>query len=132
MAIFTPKPTRRAFVRGSAAALGAGALAAGPLARTLAAQDDFPSRTMNVVVPTREGGGADRLLRGVMGVWKNHLGANFEAEFYPGASGRIGYELYLGRKEPNCYNLLFGNMGPETIMYVLQQPDYQFPGDYVY
>jgi tripartite-type tricarboxylate transporter receptor subunit TctC len=127
----TMAPTRRSFVRGSAAAVGFGAVAASPLRRAFA-QDDFPSRNISVVVPTREGGGADRLLRGFTAVWKKHLGTNFEPEFYPGASGRVGYELYLNRKEPDAYNLLFGNMGPETIMYVLQQPDYEFPGDYVY
>jgi len=44
----------------------------------------------------------------------------------------VGYELFLGKREPDAYNLLFGNMGPETIMYVLQKPPYKFPGDYVY
>lgn len=44
----------------------------------------------------------------------------------------MGYEVYLGKREPDGYNLLFGNMGPEVIMYALQKPNYKFPGDYYY
>ena len=126
------QPTRRSFLQGSAVALGAGALAGVPFRGAAAA--DFPSRTIEVIVPTREGGGADRNLRAVTGVWKKYLnGATFEPGFYPGASGRVGYEVYMGKREPNPHNLLFGNMGPEVLNWVVQPPEsFQFPGDYKY
>ena len=126
------QPTRRSFLKGSAAALGAGALAAGPWRRAGAA--DFPSRSIEVIVPTREGGGADRNLRAVTDVWSKYLeGAVFEPGFYPGASGRVGYEVYMGTREPNPHNLLFGNMGPEVLNWVVEPPEtFQFPGDYKY
>jgi putative tricarboxylic transport membrane protein len=122
--------TRRRFLQGSAMGLSALTLARWPQA--LAA--DFPSRTIEVIVPTREGGGADRNLRAATGVWKEHLGgATFEPGFYPGASGRVGYEVYMGKREPNPHNLLFGNMGPEVLNWVVQPPEtFQFPGDYKY
>jgi tripartite-type tricarboxylate transporter receptor subunit TctC len=126
------QPTRRSFLKGSTAALGVGAVAGVPFRRAAAA--DFPSRTIEVIVPTREGGGADRNLRAATGVWKEYLGgATFEPGFYPGASGRVGYEVYMGKREPNPHNLLFGNMGPEVLNWVVQPPEtFQFPGDYKY
>ena len=126
------QPTRRSFLKGGTAALGMGALAGGFSRRAAAA--DFPSRTMEVIVPTREGGGADRNLRAVTGVWSKYLeGAVFEPGFYPGASGRVGYEVYMGKREADPHNLLFGNMGPEVLNWVVQPPEtFAFPGDYKY
>jgi hypothetical protein len=114
------QPTRREVLAGTAAGVAACGLA--PWSRALA--QEFPSRTIEVVVPTREGGGADRNLRAVTGVWKKYLNdATFEAVFYPGASGRVGYEVYMGKIEPDPHNLLFGNMGPEVLNWVVEPPE---------
>jgi tripartite-type tricarboxylate transporter receptor subunit TctC len=121
--------SRRQFLKGSVAAAGAGALWGFPLREAVAA---FPDRIMKVVIPTGQGGGADRLARSFSDIWKKYLGANFEYEFFPGAAGQVGYEVYVGRKERDAYNLLFGNMGAEMIMYALQDPKYKFPQDFVY
>ncbi|MEE8275942.1 MAG: hypothetical protein V3R75_02165 [Alphaproteobacteria bacterium] len=122
--------TRRTVLKGSGAALGLAA--AGSVSRAFG--QAYPSRTIDVVVPTREGGGADRNLRAVTGVWKKYLkGAVFEAAFFPGASGRVGYEVFMNKREPDCYNLLLGNMGPEVLNWVVQPPEsFKFPGDYQY
>lgn len=122
-------PTRRAFCSGALATLGAGALLGGLPRPAFAA---FPDRNLKVVIPTGQGGGAERLARTFSDVWKKSLGANFEYEFFPGAAGQVGYEIYVGRKERDAYNLLFGNIGAEMIMYALQDPKYKFPQDYVY
>jgi len=92
----------------------------------------FPSRNMRVVIPTGQGGGADRLARVFDDYWGAQLKAKFEYAFHPGAAGQVGYELYLHKRERDGHNLLFGNMGPEMIMYALQKPPYKFPGDYQY
>ena len=84
------------------------------------------------MIPTRRGGGADRDLRNFNSVWKKYLKTSFRMDFYRGGSGQLGYETYLGKRTRDCYNLLFGNMGPEVIMYALQKPNYKFPGDYYY
>jgi tripartite-type tricarboxylate transporter receptor subunit TctC len=118
--------TRRDVLRSG---LAAATLAAIPFRSARAA---YPDHTIKVVVPTRAGGGADRLARGFTEVWRKHLGATFEFDFYPGGSGQVGYELFTGRRDKDAYNLLFGNMGPEIIMYVLQNPKYRFPEDYFY
>ncbi len=118
-------PGRRRLLAGAAAAVAAGRLAP---ARAQA----FPSHNMRVVIPTGQGGGADRLARVFDDFWGPLLKTHFEYSFYPGAAGQVGYELYLNRREKDGHNLLFGNMGPEMIMYALRKPPYRFPEDYQY
>jgi len=118
-------PSRRRLLAGAAAAVAAGML---PPARAQA----FPSHNMRVVIPTGQGGGADRLARVFDDFWGPLLKTHFEYSFYPGAAGQVGYELYLNRREKDGHNLLFGNMGPEMIMYALRKPPYRFPEDYQY
>jgi len=118
-------PSRRRLLAGAAAAVAAGNL------RPARAQA-FPSHNMRVVIPTGQGGGADRLARVFDDFWGPLLRTHFEYSFYPGAAGQVGYELYLNRREKDGHNLLFGNMGPEMIMYALRKPPYRFPEDYQY
>ena len=120
--------SRRDALKGGVAA-GALALASGPLSRARAA--GFPERNIDVIVPTREGGGADRNLRAFTAVWKKYLDTNLEPGFYPGASGRVGYEVYMGRFEPDAYSLIFGNMGPELLNWVVEKPSFDID-DYLY
>jgi tripartite-type tricarboxylate transporter receptor subunit TctC len=92
----------------------------------------YPSRNLRVVIPTAQGGGADRLARVFDDFWGPLLKTKFEYGFFPGAAGQVGYEVYLHKRERDGHNLLFGNMGPEMIMYALQKPPYKFPQDYQY
>lgn len=91
----------------------------------------YPERNINVIIPTREGGGADRNFRAFTSIWKSKLGVDFEPGFFPGASGRVGYEVYMGKQEPNAYNLIFGNMGPEVLNWAMQEPSFDV-NDYFY
>lgn len=116
--------TRRRLLAGAGAAM-----ALGPL--QVRAQG-FPSKNIRVVIPTGQGGGADRLARTFDDFWAPLLKANFEYGFFPGAAGQVGYELFVQKRERDGHNLLFGNMGPEMIMYALQKPPYRFPEDYQY
>jgi tripartite-type tricarboxylate transporter receptor subunit TctC len=117
-----PSFARRRLLAGTAAAVIVGNVRA----------QAFPSRNMRVVIPTGQGGGADRLARVFDDFWGAQLKTKFEYAFHPGAAGQVGYELYLHKRERDGHNLLFGNMGPEMIMYALQKPPYKFPGDYQY
>lgn len=122
---------RRTLLKGGAAAVGGAALSASPFTGAFGAS--FPSQPLKVMVATREGGGADRNLRAFWSVWKKYLKTTMEASFYPGAAGRVGYQKYMGIAKPDCYTLLFGNMGPETLNWVVKKPGgFKFPGDYVY
>ncbi len=122
-------PTRRGFLRGTAAGAAFAALSGGMASRAFAEQ--YPERNINVYVPTREGGGADRNLRAFTGVWKNYLKTNFEGSYYPGAAGRVGYEKYMGLAADDCHELLFGNMGPEVLNWVVKAPTFSLD-DYFY
>lgn len=124
-----PHLSRRRLLQGAAAGLGAAATL-NPFRHAWG--QSFPERNMQVVIPTGQGGGVDRTARAFTGIWSRYLDTNFEFSYHPGASGQVGYEVYLGRRDADCYNLLFGNIGPEMIMYVTQDPDYDYPGDYTY
>jgi tripartite-type tricarboxylate transporter receptor subunit TctC len=113
--------TRRRLVAGTAAAIALGPLRA-----------HAQSKNIRVVIPTGQGGGAERLARSFDEVWSKLLKTNFEYSFYAGAAGQVGYETFVHKREKDGYNLLFGNMGPEMIMYALQKPNYRFPEDFQY
>ena len=115
---------RRRLLTGAAAAL--------TIAPLRSRAQGFPSKNMRVVIPTAQGGGADRLARTFDDFWGPLLKTNFEYGFFAGAAGQVGYELYVSKRERDGHNLLFGNMGPEMIMYALQKPPYRFPEDYQY
>ena len=117
--------TRRRLLAGMAAASSLGPYAG-------AWGQAFPSRNMKVVIPTGQGGGAERLARAFDDLWGKLLKTKFEYDFFPGAAGQVGYEVFVHKREKDAYNLLFGNMGPEMIMYALRKPKYRFPQDYQY
>ncbi len=117
--------TRRKILAGGAALFGAAVL---PRARAAG----YPDHNIHVVIPTRQGGSAERLARTFDDFWGPLLKTHFEYGFFPGAAGQVGYELFIHKRDHDAYNLLFGNMGPEMIMYALRNPDYKFPQDYFY
>lgn len=119
--------SRRSFMKTSA-------LASAGLSMPLAslAQEAFPSRPMQVIIPTGEGGGVDQAARAFTRIWSKYLGTDFEFGYYAGASGQVGYETYLGRTEADGHNLLFGNIAPEMIMYATQNPNFTYPDDIQY
>jgi tripartite-type tricarboxylate transporter receptor subunit TctC len=121
------KISRREALAGMA---GIGAASLG--GRSLRAQQKFPAHKFSVIIPTGQGGGAERIARPFDSIWSKLLGQPFEYEFHPGAAGQVGYTLYIQKRDHDGYNLLYGNMGPEMIMYALQNPAYKFPQDYFY
>lgn len=114
---------RRHFMMTSLAAIGAGILSSGRIADAFA-QASFPSRNIRVYIPTQQGGGADLNLRLVTNIWKDVLKVNFEPVFQPGAAGRVAYEQYMAKATPDGHDLLFGNMGPEVLNWVLKKPTF--------
>ncbi len=119
---------RRTFLALTSAA-GAAALSPGWASPGLAAE--FPERTMQAYIPTRAGGGADRNFRAFGGVWSKYLGKDIEPSFYPGAAGRVGYETYMAKAADDCHDLIFGNMGPEVLNWVVKKPTFSLD-DYFY
>lgn len=120
------RPTRRGFLKQSSGFAAAAALPGAAFAQS------FPTRPMQVVIPTGEGGGVDRSARAFTSAWSEFIGQNFEFSYYPGASGQVGYEVFANRVEPDLYTLLFGNIAPEMMMYALQDPNFIYPDDIFY
>jgi len=120
------------FNRRELLAMGGAALATVAAPGIARAQAAYPSQNMQVLIPTGEGGGVDQAARAFTRVWAKHLGANFEYSYFPGASGQVGYEVFVGKREADAYNLLFGNIGPEMIMYATQAVKYKYPEDILY
>src|SRR3546814_5839923 len=95
------KTTRRSFMAGTATLAGATVLT-GAFSRPAWAA--YPERNIEILIPTAEGGGADRDVRIFTSVWKNHIDTNFEYAFFPGAAGQVGYEVF-GRSEEHTSEL---------------------------
>ncbi len=111
---------------GTGAAAGAATLFTPAILR---AQGAYPTRNINVVIATGQGGGAETTARAISNVMRADLGVDFEYEFHPGAGGQVGYELYAHRRDRDGYNLLYSNMHPEIITFATQNTNYDLPGD---
>jgi tripartite-type tricarboxylate transporter receptor subunit TctC len=99
------------------AALGAGALAA--LALTLgsaapATAQDYPNRTVMLVVPYPPGGGVDVLARVVAEKLSGVLGQQVIVDNRVGGSGLVGTRATI-RSAPDGYTLFFGHTGSISI-----------------
>jgi len=86
------------------------AVAIGPAA----AQDDFPSKPITIIVPTPPGGGVDIVHRLIGELAEPILGQKVIVENKPGASGTIGL-AELASSEPDGYTLAAVWNAPLTI-----------------
>ena len=75
---------RRSFVGGLAASAGLAATA--PF--NGASAQSYPNRRISVIIPTGQGGGAERIARPFDMAWGPMLKTQFEYTFHPGASGQ--------------------------------------------
>lgn len=83
-----------------AAALGLGALIAIPAT----AQDKYPSKAINVIVPFGAGGGFDQMVRALQPVLEEKLGVPLAIRNTPGAGGRRG-SIELMRSDNDGYTI---------------------------
>lgn len=82
-------------------------------AATVAAQN-YPTRTVRVIVPGPPGGGADTLARTMATKMGENLGQQFIVDNRAGASGIIGTELGA-RAAPDGYTIQIGHSGTHAI-----------------
>ena len=92
----------------SAAALAALLSAVGPGMIATAADGDYPSRTVRVVVAYTPGGGVDIMGRLISGELTKRLGQSFIVDNRPGGGTIIGSDV-VAHAAPDGYTLLFGN-----------------------
>lgn len=121
---------RREFLRAGAGLAGLAGIG-GLTGASPAFAADFPDHPLNIIIPTGEGGGADRDARAFAKIWPKHLKTNFKFAYYPGAAGEVGYKFYMN-SAADCYNLLFANLGPEVIMLELKKAGISVGPDITY
>jgi tripartite-type tricarboxylate transporter receptor subunit TctC len=83
----------------------------------------YPGRTVRVIVPWPPGQATDLAARIVADKLSQALGQPFVADNRPGAGGSIGTDAVV-RAAPDGYTLLAASSGPISIMPVLQKPPY--------
>src|SRR5882757_11577705 len=91
-------------------ALGALALGALGFAAPAAAQDDYPNKTVTLVVPYPPGGGVDVMARVVAEKLSAMLGHQVIVDNRVGGSGLVGTRALI-RSAPDGYSLFLGHTG---------------------
>jgi tripartite-type tricarboxylate transporter receptor subunit TctC len=76
--------------------------------------DDYPARTVMIIVPFAAGGPADVTARIVADIFTRHLGQKFVVENAVGAGGTVG-TLRAARATPDGYTILSGHMGTNAL-----------------
>src|SRR5258707_11615657 len=76
--------------------------------------EDYPARTVTVIVPFAAGGPADITGRIVADIFSRHLGQKFVVENAVGAGGTIG-TLRATRAPADGYTLLSGHSGTNAL-----------------
>jgi tripartite-type tricarboxylate transporter receptor subunit TctC len=75
---------------------------------------DYPTRTVTVIVPFAAGGPADVMGRIAADILSRHLGQSFVIENVAGAGGTVG-ATRAARANPDGYTLLAGHMGTNAL-----------------
>ena len=76
--------------------------------------EEYPARTVTMIVPFAAGGPADVTARIVADIFTRHLGQKFVVENAVGAGGTVG-TLRAARAAPDGYTILSGHMGTNAL-----------------
>src|SRR3954447_19428079 len=95
---------RSQFIRGIAALSATAALSLGLAAPAAAQANDFPNRTIELLVPYQPGGGTDGLARAFSEASRKHISQSIVIVTRPGAGGAIGWTEVINAK-PDGYKL---------------------------
>ncbi len=95
----------------------------------LAADADYPARTVTIIVPTAPGGGNDAMARVIAQKMSSDLGQSVIVENKPGANGSIA-SSYVARAKPDGYTILFGYIATHAINPAMQKLNYDPVNDF--
>ncbi|EXJ12597.1 Bug family tripartite tricarboxylate transporter substrate binding protein [Nitrincola nitratireducens] len=90
-----------------------------------ALSDEFPIKTVSIVVPYNAGGGVDTVARILADNLRESLGRDVIVENKPGGSGMIGAN-YVAKSNPDGYTLLLGSAGETAINEFVYQDKMQY------
>lgn len=102
--------TRRAF---------SGALALAPMCGFAQAANNFPTKTVRIVVPYPAGGGNDVLARAIKIGWERAWGQAVVVDNKPGGNGTLGSEL-VAKAPGDGYTLLMGSIATHVISPIIK------------
>ena len=75
---------------------------------------EYPSKTINIIVPLSAGGGTDLLARVLAAKLREKFGQPVTVENRPGAAGNIGADA-VAKSPPDGHTLLFTQPGPLVV-----------------
>ena len=111
-------------IRQTLAVLGVSALLATVAAASAAAQSDYPSRAITLLVPFAAGGSSDVVMRLVSAKVSESIKQTIVIENRPGGGGNVA-ALALKNAPPDGYTLMMGHTGTHAINATLY-PDLKF------
>ena len=82
------------------------------------AQENWPSKSITIIIPAAPGGTTDIVGRMISEPLSKELGQTVVIENKAGAAGIIGSQSLI-RSKPDGYTLIMGNIGPNAINYSL-------------
>jgi tripartite-type tricarboxylate transporter receptor subunit TctC len=114
----------------AATGLGAALCLAIGIAAPIAHADDYPSKSIRVIVPSSPGGSPDVLARMICAEMGKELGQAMVVETLPGAAGIVGTQK-VAQAAPDGYTLLYGfnqiaTMNPPLYKKLPYQPERDF------
>jgi len=83
-------------------------------AASASGQENYPNRTVRILVPYGPGGATDIIARIVAQHLTTELGQSFIVENRPGANGNLALEA-AAKATPDGYTLLVGNVSTNAI-----------------
>lgn len=105
--------------------LGATFLALTISGAAIAQEQAWPPAQMQMVIPHDIGSSQNQTSRALGDAWGAKLNTAFVYENRTGASGRVGYEHFLGLAK-DCSAVISSNLESGSIMYARQKPDWNW------
>ncbi len=100
------------------------------LVSAAAAQDNFPSRAIRIVIPFTAGTGSDTIARAMAPHLSQALGVPVTVDNREGASGMIGTQ-YVAKSPPDGYTVTLAATNMVTTSFVTEPPPYSPTKDFV-
>jgi tripartite-type tricarboxylate transporter receptor subunit TctC len=91
------------------------------LAPAKVSAQDWPPKQMRIVIAHEVGSSQNQSTRALGEAWEKILGTKFIYENKSGASGRVGYDYFIGL-DKDCSSVLSTNLASASIMYIQQKP----------